>query len=294
MRKRDAAWSVALKDNCVRGALMCCSLLYPVLAARLLALYRVVEFNDLVMLEEDLRLSRDAARPWQLAGVPFILLFVVGMPSAALAVLWRTARPGALDKPHIKPAERVRPTSTPTPTPTPTPSPTPTLTPSPNIDQVRLETRYLRRYGLLYQMYEPRRWWWEMVEIARKLLLIAILGYFRSGSVEQLWTGVLISLISILLLVYFSPYVDPRLDAVSWASQTATLLTLLGGAALTGSQVRTSPSPHPLACDSLSPNPNPGSSPNPPPNHDLVLYPPPDHDLVLYPPPDHDLVLAGP
>ena len=120
-----------------------------------------------------------------------------------------------------------------------------------------------------------------MVEIARKLLLIAVLGYLRAGSVEQLWTGVLISLVSILLLVYFGPYVDPRLDAIAWASQTATLLTLLGGAALTGSQVRTSPSPHPLPCDSLSPNPNPGSSPNPPPNHDLVLYPPPDHDRVL-------------
>ena len=62
-----------------------------------------------------------------MAGVPFILLFVVGMPCAALAVLWRTARPGALDKPHIKPAEKVR-----------------------------LEARYLRRYGQLYQMYEPR------------------------------------------------------------------------------------------------------------------------------------------
>ena len=106
---------------------MCCSLLYPILAARLLALYRLVEFNDLVMLEEDLRLSRDAARPWQMAGVPFILFFVVGMPSAALAVLWRTARPGALDKPHIKPAEKVRPT----PTPPPTPTPTPTLKPLP-------------------------------------------------------------------------------------------------------------------------------------------------------------------
>ena len=104
----------------------------------------------------------------------------------------------------------------------------------------------------------------------------------------------LIALTSILLLTFFGPMVDPKLDAVGWVSQTATLLTLLGGAALTGSQVRTSPSPHPLACDSLSPNPNPGSSPNPPPNHDLVLYPPPDHDLVLYPPPDHDLVLAGP
>ena len=83
------------------------------------------------------------------------------MPCAALAVLWRTARPGALDK--ARPAEKVR-----------------------------LEARYLRRYGQLYQMYEPRCWMWEMVEIARKLLLIAMLGYFRAGSVEQLWTGVLI------------------------------------------------------------------------------------------------------
>ena len=48
---------------------MCCSILYPVLAARLLALYRVVEFNDLWMLEEDLRLSSDDARPWQMAGI---------------------------------------------------------------------------------------------------------------------------------------------------------------------------------------------------------------------------------
>ena len=82
------------------------------------------------------------------------------MPCAALAVLWRTARPGALDK--ARPAEKVR-----------------------------LKARYHRRYGQLYQMYDPGCWWWEMVEIARKLLLIAMLGYFRAGSAEQLWTGVL-------------------------------------------------------------------------------------------------------
>ena len=38
MRRRDAAWSVALEDNCVRGAVMCCSILYPVLAVRGLGL----------------------------------------------------------------------------------------------------------------------------------------------------------------------------------------------------------------------------------------------------------------
>ena len=89
---------------------MCCSLLYPVLAARLLALYRLVEFNDLVMLEEDLRLSRDAARPWQMARTLTLTL--------ALA-------------------------RTPTPTPTPTliltltatPTLTSTLTPTPTVSR---------------------------------------------------------------------------------------------------------------------------------------------------------------
>ena len=225
----------------MRGAVMCCSILYPVLAARLLALYRVIEFNDLWMLEPDLRLSSDDAAPWQMAGLPFTFLLVIGLPCAALAILRRTARPGALDK--ARPAEKVR-----------------------------LEARYLRRYGQLYQMYEPHCWWWEMVEIVRKLLLIAILGYFRAGSAEQLWTGVLISLISILLLTYFSPFVDARVDAVSWASQTATLLTLLGGAALTGSQVL----PLPLTLSparALDPASAPAPAPAPAPFPALALTP---------------------
>ena len=70
----------------------------------------------------------------------------------------------------------------------------------------------------------------------------------------------LISLISILLLTYFSPYIDPRVDAVSWASQTATLLTLLGGAALTGSQALPLPltlSPAPALDPAPAPAPFP-------------------------------------
>ena len=98
------------------------------------------------------------------------------MPCAALAVLRRIARPGALDKAHIKSERRRRNSGAPLRTPA---------------EKLQLEARYLRRYGPLYQMYEPSCWMWEMVEIARKLLLIAILGYFRAGSVEQLWTGVL-------------------------------------------------------------------------------------------------------
>ena len=50
MRRRDAAWSAALG---VRSATN----------------EPFVEFNDLWMLEEDLRLSSDDARPWQMAGI---------------------------------------------------------------------------------------------------------------------------------------------------------------------------------------------------------------------------------
>ena len=71
----------------------------------------------------------------------------------------------------------------------------------------------------------------------------------------------LISLISILLLTYFGPYNDPRVDAVSWASQVATLLTLLGGAALTGSQVLTL-ALEPLPDPSLALDPSPSPSPS--------------------------------
>ena len=88
----------------------------------------------------------------------------------------------------------------------------------------------------------------------------------------------LIALTSILLLTYFGPMVDPKLDAVGWISQTATLLTLLGGAALTGSQVRTSPSPHPLPCDPPPPpaprrQPQPRPEPSPSPNPSAPLSP---------------------
>merc|ERR1712070_1324672 len=35
-----------------------------------------------------------------------------------------------------------------------------------------------------------------------------------------------------LLLMFCAPYVDPKVDALAWVTQTATLLTLLGAAAL--------------------------------------------------------------
>ncbi len=202
--RRDKAWAAALADSCVRVGVLCCTILYPVLAARVLKLYQLRQFNELSRLEADLRMDLDEAWPWQMGGLPFVFLLVIGLPIALFCLLCRVGRPGALA--GKKPAEAAK-----------------------------LETRYIRRYGQLFQMYEPQCYLWEMVEVTRKLLLIALLGFIRAGSTEQLWVGVLISLVSLLLLTYFRPYIDARVDAVAWMAQVATLFTLLGGAALRGS-----------------------------------------------------------
>ena len=55
--------------------------------------YRGARYNDVWMLQADLRLSWEDARPWQLAAAPLTLLVVVGFPCAVLRVLWRVARP---------------------------------------------------------------------------------------------------------------------------------------------------------------------------------------------------------
>ena len=193
--RRDKAWAAALADSCVRVGVLCCTILYPVLAARVLKLYQLRQFNELSRLDADLRMDLDEAWPWQMGGLPFVFLLVIGLPIALFCLLCRVGRPGALA--GKKPAEAAK-----------------------------LETRYIRRYGQLFQMYEPQCYLWEMVEVTRKLLLIAMLGFIRAGSTEQLWVGVLISLVSLLLLTYFRPYVDARVDAVAWVDADLAVLDL--------------------------------------------------------------------
>ena len=75
-----------------------------------------------------------------------------------------------------------------------------------------------------------------MVEIWRKLLLIAVLGFFNKGSLEQLWFAITVSITAILALTAYAPYVDGKVSAAAWATQTATLLTLFGAVALRGAE----------------------------------------------------------
>ena len=47
------------------------------------------------------------------------------------------------------------------------------------------ERRCLQRFSLLYAKYKPQRYWYEAVELPRKLLLTGVLIFVSRGSAAQ-------------------------------------------------------------------------------------------------------------
>lgn len=174
--------------------------------SRLLQLYQWRGFNELKLLASDLTLEYDELGSWQAAGGVFLALYTVGIPLAFFGCLWVAARPTRATEQQKQIGGQKRPTQA---------------------TSVRMQTRHMARYGLLYAKYDPRCWWWEEVELLRKLLLTGVVVFVSPGSTVQIWFAVIVALTALLCTTYFTPYANDKIDAVSWAAQTCTLLTLL-------------------------------------------------------------------
>jgi hypothetical protein len=60
--------------------------------------------------------------------------------------------------------------------------------------------------GFFCKDYKPRFYWWEVVEVFRKLLLTGVLVRFEKGSSLQIVLAVSIIILHMVLLVHFKPY----------------------------------------------------------------------------------------
>lgn len=96
----------------------------------------------------------------------------------------------------------------------------------------RNNPRGRKRVGMLLVSYTPECWYFESVEMLRKLLLSSVVIVVDPGSRVQLWFGLLCAVAFALLTATLQPYRDP----VPGMIQTAALLQVL-------------------------PHPNPGASP---------------------------------
>ena len=82
------------------------------------------------------------------------------------------------------------------------------------------------RLGSLYHSYEKEYWWFEIVYIIQKMLLVGALGVIAIGSPLQLLLAVLVCAIFLLVLVRTAPFESDHLDILNIFTSISLSLTL--------------------------------------------------------------------
>jgi hypothetical protein len=75
------------------------------------------------------------------------------------------------------------------------------------------------RLSFLWEAYEPRFWYWEIIETTRRIMLTAVLSVLDPGSSGQSIVAVLIALFYIKVYGYFNPYREGSDDILSETGQ---------------------------------------------------------------------------
>jgi hypothetical protein len=75
------------------------------------------------------------------------------------------------------------------------------------------------RLSFLWEAYEPRFWYWEIIETTRRIMLTAVLSVLDPGSSGQSIVAVLIALFYIKVYGYFNPYREDSDDILSETGQ---------------------------------------------------------------------------
>lgn len=115
---------------------------YPTLSSRLLNMYQVRTFGDKQVLAADWSLDFGDLTAYQAVGGIFLFLYTVGIPAFFLYAAYVTGAPTE-DTAHATLKDR--------------------------LDAQELQRRRETCYLKLTEMYEPKNWYWEVVEVSNHL-----------------------------------------------------------------------------------------------------------------------------
>lgn len=76
----------------------------------------------------------------------------------------------------------------------------------------------LRPLRILFDVYKPEYWYWEVVETFYRLSLTGVLVLIRQGSSLQIIAGVVFSLLFIRIYEFSCPYEDETLQRIKSVS----------------------------------------------------------------------------
>jgi len=85
----------------------------------------------------------------------------------------------------------------------------------------------LRKVGFLFVAFKPQHYYWEVVELGRKLALTSVLALIAPGTAGQVVVGLLLALFMLLLNLRIKPYASPLLNNVNVYAQLNLVFFLL-------------------------------------------------------------------
>jgi hypothetical protein len=80
--------------------------------------------------------------------------------------------------------------------------------------------------GFLFAVYTSKCWYWESVELLRKLALTSILALVSPGSAGQVVTGCMVALFALLANIKLKPFASASMNLVNAAAQLNLFLYL--------------------------------------------------------------------
>jgi hypothetical protein len=96
------------------------------------------------------------------------------------------------------------------------------------------------RTSFLWEPYEPKYWYWEIIECYRRITLTAVLSIIAPGSSSQSVLSVLFSLLFIKMYGYYQPYEADNDDIIAEVGQFQIFFTYFGALILQNSLLQSS------------------------------------------------------
>ncbi len=100
------------------------------------------------------------------------------------------------------------------------------------------EKMVVLRLGFLFQSYRPSVWFFEVIEVFRKLIMASILIFVYEGTASQVVTGFMVTLVALLLSLWLRPFNDSSLQGMHSSSLFVQVCTLLAGVMIKADKFR--------------------------------------------------------
>ena len=91
---------------------------------------------------------------------------------------------------------------------------------------IRNSNPALDRFAVLFDVYRPEKWWWEVYESLRRVLTTGVLVLIDPGSILQLSVGLALCLQGVVMYSYHRPYEEALENTLAICMQLETFLTV--------------------------------------------------------------------